>query len=137
MRSLRRTPRQRAIRNLWLRAILLLGVLISTTGFLANSASAGKTLRTTSDLGRTKLPPEGVVNINEATANQLSFLPRIGLKKAERIVRYRLRKPFRLVGHLARVKGIGRKTVRSLRPWLRLRGPTTMKAPMKRKKRRR
>ena len=131
------TPRQRAIRNLWLRSALLVGVYLVTMILLSNQATAGKTLRTRSDRGLAKGPVEGVLNINEATAHQLTFLPRIGLKKAGRIVQYRLRKPFRLIGHLARVKGIGRKTVRSLRPWLRLNGPTTIKRPISRSSKRR
>ena len=126
------TPRQRAIRGLCFRAAFMLAVLLLTTGLLSKEASAGKTLRTGSERGLAKAPLEGVININQATAHQLSFLPQIGLKKAERIVQYRLRKPFRLVGHLARVKGIGRKTVRLLRPWLRLRGATTVKKPISR-----
>ena len=131
------TPRQRAIRNLWLRSALLVGVYLVTMVVVSNQATAGRTLRTKNDRGLAKGPVEGVLNINEATAHQLTFLPRIGLKKAERIVQYRLRKPFRLIGHLARVKGIGRKTVRTLRPWLRLHGPTTVKRPISRSSKRR
>ena len=131
------TPRQRAVRSLIARGFFVLGIWLLTAGFLADTASAGKTLHPSGSRGLAKSPSEGVININEATANELSFLPRIGLKKAERIVLYRVRKPFRLIGHLARVKGIGRKTVRSLRPWLRLRGPTTVKAPISVKSRKR
>ena len=125
------TPRQRALRNLWLRAFLLLTIMLVTMSTLSQVANAGHQLGTYGGRGLAKPPQEGVVNINEATALELSFLPGIGLKKAERIVEYRLRKPFTLIGHLARVKGIGRKTVRLLRPYLRLRGPTTMKRPIR------
>jgi competence ComEA-like helix-hairpin-helix protein len=97
-------------------------------GLMAHSASAGKTLRVPSERAKSAQPGEGVININDATADQLVFLPGIGLRKAERIVQYRLRKRFRLVSHLARVKGIGPKTVRKLRQWLRIGGPTTVKS---------
>ncbi len=76
-------------------------------------------------------PAEGVININSANLKELTFLPGIGLRKAERIVAYRGRRPFRRVYQLARVKGIGPKTVRKLRRWLRVKGQTTITAPVR------
>ncbi|MCB9734420.1 MAG: helix-hairpin-helix domain-containing protein [Deltaproteobacteria bacterium] len=70
--------------------------------------------------------PDAVININTATAQQLTFLPGIGASRAERIVAYREKRPFKEVVELARVKGIGLKTVRKLKPWLRVSGPTTL-----------
>ena len=69
---------------------------------------------------------QGVVNLNTATEAQLTLLPRIGPGKATRIVAYRQKRPFKRVTHLARVKGIGLKTVRLLKPYLTLTGPTTL-----------
>lgn len=68
----------------------------------------------------------GVVNINEATAEQLTLLPGIGPATAAKIIEYRTRRPFRRVTHLMRVKGIGSKTFRRLEPYLRIEGPTTL-----------
>jgi competence ComEA-like helix-hairpin-helix protein len=127
MRLSVRTPRERSVRSLWFRALFMASLLGLTTGFMAQSASAGKTLRVPTERAKSSQPAEGVININDATVDQLVFLPGIGLRKAERIFQYRLRKRFRLVSHLARVKGIGPKTVRKLRQWLRLGGPTTVK----------
>ncbi|MCB9728124.1 MAG: helix-hairpin-helix domain-containing protein [Deltaproteobacteria bacterium] len=68
----------------------------------------------------------GVVNINTAGVTELMRLPRVGPSLAERIVEYRTRTPFKRTVELARVKGIGLKTVRRLGPWLAISGPTTL-----------
>lgn len=70
--------------------------------------------------------PDQVVNINTATPLQLAFLPGIGPSRAERIVAYREKRPFKDAVELARVKGIGLKTVRKLKAWIRVSGPTTL-----------
>jgi competence protein ComEA len=75
--------------------------------------------------------PEGVVNINKASAEQLTLLPGIGAAKAARIVVYRANRPFKRSVDLARVKGIGLKTVRSLKAFLRVDGPSTLVRPKK------
>jgi|GEM_PF-1847762 len=74
---------------------------------------------------------EGVVNLNTATEKQLTLLPRIGPSKAAKIIAYRTKRPFQRVIHLARVKGIGLKTVRRLKPYLTLSGATTLKRPVR------
>jgi competence protein ComEA len=71
---------------------------------------------------------DGVVNLNTAPAEVLSLLPGVGLAKASAIVLYRKRRPFRTVDELVRIKGIGRKMVRRLRPHLAVAGPTTATA---------
>jgi competence protein ComEA len=73
-------------------------------------------------------PPAGVVNINQASPEQLMLLPRIGESKAKRIMDYRQRTPFKSVNELARVKGIGLKSLRLLKPFVRVDGPTTLTA---------
>ena len=72
---------------------------------------------------------QGTVNINAASASELQLLPGIGPAKAERIVEYRRLRPFRTVEELARVKGIGPKTVKKLRQHLSIKGETTAGAP--------
>ena len=62
---------------------------------------------------------EGKVRINVASRSDLTFLPRIGPVLADRIIEDRERNgPFRAVGDLARVKGIGPSTVRKLAPFV-------------------
>ncbi|HEY4393252.1 MAG TPA: helix-hairpin-helix domain-containing protein [Polyangia bacterium] len=70
----------------------------------------------------------GVVNLNTAPAEMLSLLPGVGPAKAAAILTYRKRRPFRTVDELVRIKGIGRKMVRRLRPHLAIAGPTTASA---------
>jgi competence ComEA-like helix-hairpin-helix protein len=70
----------------------------------------------------------GVVNLNTAPAEVLSLLPGVGPAKAAAILTYRKRRPFRTVDELVRIKGIGRKMVRGLRPHLAIAGPTTATA---------
>ena len=110
-------------------SVLLLGTaLLSGTATAATSISAKKKSQPKVEK---PAPVEGVININEATVGQLRLLPGIGLKKAERIRSYRTRRPFRRVYQLMRVKGIGAKTVRKLRRWLRVKGPTTLVRPLR------
>jgi competence protein ComEA len=71
---------------------------------------------------------DGVINLNTAPAEVLSLLPGVGPSKADAIVTYRRRRPFRTVDELVRIKGIGRKMVRGLRLHLAVAGPTTATA---------
>lgn len=72
---------------------------------------------------------EGVVNLNTATAEELERLPGVGPARAEAIVRLRTRvQRFGRVEDLVRVRGIGRATLRHMRPYLTLAGPTTLEA---------
>ncbi len=71
--------------------------------------------------------PDGVVNINAASAEELERVPGIGPARAEAIVRLRERVTrFRHVEDLVRVRGIGRATLRTMRPYLALDGMTTL-----------
>jgi len=56
------------------------------------------------------------VNINTANKTELQKLKRIGPKKAERIIQYRLEHgDFKRIQDLTKVKGIGKKTVENLK----------------------
>jgi competence ComEA-like helix-hairpin-helix protein len=71
----------------------------------------------------------GVVNINTADAEQLSFLPRVGAKVAQRIIDYRKEHgPFRKTTDLMQVKGFGEKSLARLSPYLTVDGKTTLTA---------
>lgn len=58
------------------------------------------------------------VNVNSCSYEELLKLPGIGPKKAKAILEERVRRPFRSVHDLKRVKGIGRKTIQRLAPYL-------------------
>jgi competence protein ComEA len=80
---------------------------------------------------REALPPlmvkklEGVVNINEASPEELRLLAGVGPAKIHAILAYRRAHRFRTVDELVRIKGIGRKMLRRLRLHLAVSGPTT------------
>jgi competence protein ComEA len=67
----------------------------------------------------------GVVNINTATAEELDRLPGVGPSRAQAILELRGKvKRFSTIDDLMRVKGIGRTSLRKLRPMLALDGAT-------------
>jgi competence protein ComEA len=69
---------------------------------------------------------DGVVNLNDATIDQLALLPGIGPGKARAISEHRHVHLFHRIDELTKVKGIGRKTFGRLRPYLTTVGPTTL-----------
>ena len=67
---------------------------------------------------------EGVVNLNTATASDLETLPYVGPKRAQAILALRTKVGrFKSVDDLLKVKGIGRATLKRMRPKLTV-GPT-------------
>jgi competence ComEA-like helix-hairpin-helix protein len=68
----------------------------------------------------------GVVNVNEASDEQLLRLPGVGPARARQIIEYRKKQPFKRPEELTRIKGIGKKTFAKLRPLVALSGPTTL-----------
>ena len=76
---------------------------------------------------RTALPVEGVVNLNTATEAQLLVLPGVGPAKARQIVEQRKHAKFTSTDQIMKVKGIGKKTYRKLKPYLAVSGETTLR----------
>lgn len=69
------------------------------------------------------------ININQASIEQLSYLPRVGAKAAQKVVDYRKAKgPFARPEDLMEVKGFGEKKFEQLRTYLAVSGPTTLDA---------
>jgi competence protein ComEA len=68
----------------------------------------------------------GVVNLNQADEEVLELLPGIGPSRAAAILEYRKSRPFKRAEELSRIKGIGRKTMAKLRPYLAVSGQTTL-----------
>ncbi|MBB1293630.1 MAG: competence protein ComEA [Pseudoalteromonas rhizosphaerae] len=85
--------------------VVVLGLAIS----LPSGAAVTKT-EATESMGKVQL-----VNVNQATVEQLTQLPGIGKSKAQAIVDYRTEQgKFKSVADLAQVKGIGDKLVAKL-----------------------
>lgn len=71
--------------------------------------------------------PAGAVNINTADAAQLSMLPRVGEKVAQRIIDYRTEHgPFKKAADLMQVKGFGAKTFELVSPYIAVEGKNTL-----------
>jgi competence protein ComEA len=68
---------------------------------------------------------EGVVNLNTASPDELRLISGIGPARVRNVLAYRHLHPFRTIDELARIKGIGRKTVRRWRQHLAVSGPST------------
>lgn len=95
---------------------LALALLLSTTALAAGNDSGAR--------GGPAL--SGVVNVNAATAEELSLLPGVGPAKAQAIIRYRTEHgAFKRVEDLSQVKGIGEKQLERIRPHVALEGKTT------------
>lgn len=74
----------------------------------------------------------GKVNINQASAAQIAYLPRIGAKVAARVVEHRKSNgPFARPEDLMEVKGIGEKLFLTLKPYVAVSGPTTLAAKIR------
>ena len=69
----------------------------------------------------------GQVNINEATQASLVLLPGVGPKRAKAIITLRQKRPFRRAVQLRRIRGIGRRTLMKMLPFVRLQGPTNLR----------
>ena len=74
---------------------------------------------------------EGVVNINTASAEQLTFLPRVGPALAGRIVDFRdSNGKFKATDELILVRGIGEGTYELLKAYVTIDGKTTLTEPV-------
>jgi len=93
--------------------VLIALVIVSIAGAaMADTASAA---------------PSGVVNINTADASQLSYLPRVGAKAAQRILDYRAQHgAFHKTSDLMQVKGFGEKRFNQVSPYITVEGKTTL-----------
>jgi competence protein ComEA len=70
---------------------------------------------------------ERQVNINEADANQLALLPRVGPALAGRIIEFRDENgKFKQPQDIMLVRGIGEKTFELMKPFLAVSGETTL-----------
>jgi competence protein ComEA len=108
--------------------LLLIGMAMPTLAARAKAAPNAKANASSSS----STPATGVVNLNAASAEQISLLPRVGIKVAQRIVAYRKSNgDFKRVEDVMEVKGVGEKLFVVLRPHLATSGATTLAAKIK------
>lgn len=92
----------------------------------AAAAAAREATPATKGTGRARPKLTGVVNLNQADAETLELLPYVGPTRAVQIVEWRKKHPFKKVDDLVRIKGIGKKTLARMRPFLAVSGATTL-----------
>ncbi len=117
-------------------SLVAVAVLAATTPAAAASRDAvGPAHRAVAENAQATAPAEqpaaaGVVNVNEATLQQLVLLPGVGPARAQAIIAHREQRPFRRVDDLLQIRGIGRVTLERLRPYVATEGRTTLTQPV-------
>jgi competence protein ComEA len=76
--------------------------------------------------GKARTQYTGVVNLNEATEEELDRLPGVGMKAVQRILEQRAKRRFQRPEELVKVKGFGKKKFLKLKPFLTVTGPSTL-----------
>jgi competence protein ComEA len=105
-------------KSLQILALTLLVALTFTASAFADAAPAASAA--------------GVVNINTADVAQLTLLPRVGEKAAQRIIDYRTQHgPFKKTSELMQVKGFGAKSFENLSNYITVDGRTTLSSKVK------
>lgn len=103
----------------WKRVSFAVAVVLGlAVGLGADEAEAAKRA--------SKKEVTGVINLNQASPQQLDLLPGVGEKAAKRIVEHRVKTPFGRPEELVRVKGFGKKKYERLKAYLRVSGATTL-----------
>ena len=104
--------------NLNLKNKITRSMLVTALGALSIVASAAALAAPVEAQGRAPAAAEAsgpMVDIQSASAAELESLPGVGPARAQAIIAYRTRTPFRRVEDILRVDGIGRATFRTMR----------------------
>ena len=80
------------------------------------------------------LKNEKKIDLNNDSYKRLISLPGIGPKRAKAILQLRKRRPFRRISQIVKIRGIGWKTYRRLKPYLTVRPRKAKKSVVKTEK---
>jgi competence protein ComEA len=103
--------------------VFLAAILHATAALTASQAEASH-----------KSPPSrvsGMVNLNNATPEQLKLLPGVKDNTVANIIAHRAKQPFARPEELVNVKGFSRKRYEKLRPFLAVNGASTIRVAEK------
>lgn len=64
------------------------------------------------------------LDINQATLTDLIKIPGIGKSKAQNIIKYRTKSPFKTLDELENIPGIGKKLMIHIKPYFMVKGQT-------------
>ena len=103
---------------------LFLGRNLGRTPITVSNGSAEEPTSQSTSVPVSSDPTDPVLlDLNTATADQLTTLPGIGPVLAQRIIAYRQSNgPFESIGQLSNVEGIGDKTLENLLPYITIGG---------------
>ena len=76
----------------------------------------------------------GKLNVNTATEKELNQLPFIGEKKAKAILELRKQKPLQSLEEIEKVKGVSKKIIAALQPYVKFNGESDLKVVNVKKK---
>ena len=105
------------------RRVNIVKILTIAAAAIAVVSAAIWLVRDARNLSETFRPAEGslIVNINTASSEELISVPGIGASRAAQIIAGR---PYATVDELAKIAGVGDKTLESLRPFVSVEGET-------------
>ncbi|MDP3919786.1 MAG: ComEA family DNA-binding protein [Candidatus Omnitrophota bacterium] len=100
-------------RSRWFQAFLVLTLLLGGTSLLPTPWAYGAPVNTSQNAGQ--------ISVNEANFEELQAIQGVGPAVARRIIEYReANGPFRLLGDLTLVRGIGTVKFLQIKPQIRL-----------------
>lgn len=96
-------------------------IVVPIAGAIASQRTRGKTGRASSGAAKLHAPADGRISLNQASAGDLERLPGVGPAMAERIVAMRSSiGKFRAVTDVGEVRGMGKKKMERILPFLTL-----------------